>query len=105
MSRHATLRVMELTPSRNWPRGKVPSWVDPRSRLYTGLSIMCCGREWNEIVAAFDGRATHAWLTENGFDLDRHGPEIAYDGCGIPKYRKVVRDWMLDTYEMEVLFT
>lgn len=97
-----TVALIEATPAKNWPAGRRPEWVDERTRLYTGVSIRAAGRKWHEILTAYDGTFTTAYLTQNGFDLEHHGPAInvVKGAC----HRKAVREFFRDQYQLEVRF-
>lgn len=99
-----TVTLHEGTPRKNWHGVRMPDWVDEGSRLYTGVTVNAAGREWHEIVVAYDGEATTAYLTANGYDLALHGPAIhTVRGKGAC-YRRVLREWFRETYHMEVRF-
>ena len=99
------LQVRENTTAKNWPAGRKPEWLDERTRLYTGFRVTSCGREWVEIVTAYDGEATTAYLTAHGFRLDAHGPAIHRIKGKAACHRKVIREWFRDFCKSEVVFT
>jgi hypothetical protein len=100
------LKLTETTPSKNWPAGKRPEWVDERTRLYTGCTITAAAQEWSQIVVHFDGEATTAYLTHAGFDLDLKGPAIHKLKGETGQYRKVVSEFFRDfCFGDEVVFT
>lgn len=98
------LTITELTPRKNWPSGRMPDWVDERTRLYSGFKINAAGRQWTEILAHHDGERTTAYLTADGFRVDGHGPAIHQVDGGTAKYRKVVSEWFRDFADAEVSF-
>lgn len=100
--RHLTLH--ETTPRANWPAGRMPEWVDEGTRLYTGFELLVAAHRWREIVVAYDGSDTTAYVTANGFDMGHHGPAIhAVRGKGAC-YRRVVREWFRAFCSTEVTF-
>lgn len=104
MSEHMQIVISEMTPAENWPTGRKPDWYDPDVRLYFGFNIGAAGRKWKEIVVAFDDGCTTAYLTQGGFNLQNRGPAIHMIRGERAQYRKVIREWFLDTYKLEVVF-
>jgi hypothetical protein len=98
------LKLTETTPSKNWPAGKRPEWVDERTRLYSGFEIAAAGREWHAILTHFDGARTTAYLTQNGFDLGQHGPAVEAVKGSRACHRKCVRK-VFECYDVEVTFS
>ena len=90
------LRVRENTTAENWPTGRKPEWLDERTRLYTGFRVTACGRDWAEILTAYDGEVTTAYLTQYGFRLDAHGPAIHRIRGKVACHRRVIREWFRD---------
>lgn len=102
----AMVRLHETTPRKNWVHRRMPDWVDERTRLYTGVNITAAAQEWNEIVVHFDGEATTAYITHNGFDLALKGPAIHKLKGETGQYRKVVTEFFRDyCFGDEVVFT
>ncbi len=99
------LKLTEMTASKNWPAGRRPVWFNEDARLYTGFSVRVAAHDWEQIVTVFDGRATHAYVTANGFDVAHHGPEINMLKGTRAQHRKAVRDWFRDLCQREVEFT
>lgn len=101
----ALVKLHETTPRKNWLHRRMPDWVDERTRLYTGCTITAAAQEWEQIVVHFDGEATTAYITHNGFDLDLKGPAIHKLNGEVGQYRKVVSEWFRDYCKSEVVFT
>ena len=99
------LELHELTPSKNWPVGRMPEWVDERTRLYSGFKVSVATKDWTQVLAVFDGESTTAYLTANGFDLEGHGPAIESISGKTEQYRKTVRKWFAESYGVEVSFS
>lgn len=100
MDKH--IEVTELRARRNFPRG-VPEGVDPESRLYSlPIGINAAGRAWTELLVATEDEtrgaertiATHVYLSQNGFDIEHHGPEVYTDRSVTGKYRQAVIAWL-----------
>lgn len=98
------ITLYETLPSKNWPSGRRPEWLDERTRLYTGVTINAAAQQWTEIVTHYDGEATTAYLTRNGFDVRSRGPALEAIGGDKACHRKVIRKWFADTYQKEVDF-
>lgn len=101
VGKHIT--VSEVRARKNFPRG-VPNGVDPESRLYSlPVVINAAGRVWSELLVASELEdaagpervvVTHVYLSQNGFDLEHHGPEVYQDRSVTAKYRQAVVAWM-----------
>ena len=98
------LRLYEGKPRMNWPNGRMPDWVDERTRLYTGFTIEQDGETWDCIVTHHNGQRTTAYLTNAAYDLEHKGPEVAHVDGVVARHRKLVADFFATKFEKVVTF-